>query len=72
VIGLWLVVSGLGFWLWGLAFDQELPGKWFLFCFEALGSLIVMPLAKFVPLAPLKGDDPEVLAADEFFKGPKR
>jgi hypothetical protein len=31
-----------------------------------------MPLSRFVPLAPLKGEDPEVMAADEFFKGPQR
>jgi hypothetical protein len=37
-----------------------------------LGVLIVLPLSKFVPVAPLKGENPEIAAAREFLEGPPR
>jgi hypothetical protein len=72
VLGLWFVVSGICFWTWVALFHHAPPGRMFLVWFEGLGSLIVLPLSKFVPLVPLKGEPPELLAADEFFKGPRR
>jgi hypothetical protein len=72
VTGLWLTVSGLCFWAWGAVFRQAMPGGRFIALCEVLGSLVVLPLSKFVPLAPLKGEDPEIAAAREFLEGPPR
>jgi hypothetical protein len=72
VLGLWLAVSGLFFWAWFAVFHLPFPGWTLVTIFEGLGSLIVLPLSKFVPLAPLKGEDPEITAAKEFLEGPQR
>ena len=72
VLGLWLAVSGLLFWAWTAVFHFPFPGWTFVTVFEGLGSLIVLPLSRLVPLAPLKGEDPEITAAREFLEGPPR
>lgn len=72
VLGLWLAVSGLVLWAWLFVFHLPFPGWTFLTIFEGLGYLIVLPLARYAPLAPLKGEDPEITAAREFLEGPPR
>jgi len=72
VLGLWLAVSGLLFWVWIAVFHFQFPGWTFVTVFEGLGSLIVLPLSRLVPLATLKGEDPEIAAAREFLEGPPR
>jgi hypothetical protein len=58
-------------WLWVSVFQLPLPGgslRWF----EALGYALGVLLGPFVPRFPMKGKDPEILAADKFFKGRRR
>lgn len=71
-MGLWLSISALGVWAWVMVFHHLPPSRLFLSWYVGLGSAIVIPLSAIAPLAPMKGEDPEVLAADEFFKGPPR
>ena len=68
---LFLGVCALGVWLWVAIFHQLPPGRLLLTWIVGIGTLIVVPLSAISPLAPMKGPDPEVLAADEFFKGPR-
>jgi hypothetical protein len=69
---LWLAITAVGVWVWVTVFHRLPPGRLFLDWMTGLGSLIVMPLGAIAPLAPMKGPDPEVIAADEFFRGPPR
>lgn len=73
LISLWLVLTGVSFWAWVAVFHQTPPSDTFVRYCEGLGSLITGALGAYLPRAPLKArKDPEVLAADEFFKGPHR
>jgi hypothetical protein len=58
----------LSIWAWVAVFHHLPPSDVVLKLLVGLGSLIVMPLAAIGPLAPMKGPDPEVIAADEFFR----
>ena len=67
---LWFVIYALGMWAWVFIFHRLPPAKYMASALVALGTAIVGPLAAIAPLAPMRGKDPEVIAADEFFKGP--
>ena len=63
----WLGAVALCVWAWVNVFHR-LPPDWLsLKIFVGIGSAIMAPLGAFAPLAPMKGPDPEVIAADEFF-----
>ena len=66
-MSLWLGLSAPGVWVWIVVFRHPPPSGLFLRWYTGLGSLIVAPLGAIAPLAPMKGKDPEVIAADEFF-----
>lgn len=67
---LWLGLVAVGVWGWVNVFHRFPPGRLVLDVMVALGTAVVIPLAAIAPLAPMRGKDPEVIAADEFFKGP--
>jgi len=66
-IAVWLGVSALGLWAWVIVFHRLPPGGLFLVWYVGLGSLIVLGGSAYAPLSPMRGKDPEVTAADEFF-----
>ena len=71
LMAFWFALSSLGVWLWVSVFQLPL-GNTFVQWFEGLGYALGVLLGPFVPHFPMKGEDPEILAADEFFKGPRR
>lgn len=71
VCSLWLVLTSIGVWVWVHVFHRAPPSKLIFDWYMAIGAAVIIPLGAFAPLAPMKGKDPEIMAADEFFKGPK-
>jgi hypothetical protein len=66
----WIAISALAYWIWTVIFHRSPPANQALSAFETLGGLIMTLLGGVIPLAPMKGKPPEVIAADEFFKHP--
>ena len=69
---LWLGLCAVGIWLWTVVFHRLPPAVLTVQWLVGLGSAIIVPLSAIAPLAPMKGPDAEVMAADEFFKEPPR
>ena len=69
IMTLWLLLSALGVWAWVSLFHRFPPER-ALIWYIGLSSTIIVWLGAFAPLAPMKGKDPEVIAADEFFRDP--
>jgi hypothetical protein len=59
---------GVGAWI--LVFHQPPPATDVLEWIVAAGEVVILPLAPLLPVLPMRGEHPEVLAADEFFKRP--
>ena len=70
LVALWLLLTSAGLWAWVHVFHRAPPGRLMLELFTAIGAVVITPLCALAPLAPMKGKDPQIMAAEEYFKGP--
>lgn len=70
-MGVWLGATGSVVGCWYLVFHELRLGP-ALAAFLIVENVILFPLAKYVPVFPMKGKDPEEIAAEEFLNGPPR
>jgi hypothetical protein len=64
-----VAVSAGGLFVWIHVFHLRAPPVAILNWFNWVGVTVVLPLGALGPLLPMKGRDPQLIAADQYFKG---